>query len=159
MFEFLRRKQVLPPRIVPEEAIHQKPYILKPTAIDISEGIYFIVYQNEFSNDRWCFGTSLEIAVVADQNNTLLYPVKREIIPFDGTYGDQNRFYIPQLDQMKGLTTPLTHASAGLIAEIFLSKDPESAVEHPTLMFETNLERVLWDSYTKKVSQSLRYLQ
>ena len=159
MLRFWKKRQVAPPNPSPVEPTKPKSYILAPATIGIPEGIYFVVYQNEFTHGHWCFGTSHEIAVIGKENSTLIFPVDRKTLQIEGKYDLEQRYYIPRIQSMKGLPIPLSGITPALIAEMFLRKDPERYVDHPTLWYETNLEKVLWDNYRRKENQPERFVQ
>ena len=94
-----------------------------------------------------------EIAVIGKENSTLIFPVDRKTIQIEGKYDIENRYYVPRIQSMTGLPIPLSGITPELIAEMFLRKDPERYVDHPTLWYETNLEKVLWDNYRRTQNQ------
>ena len=159
MLRFWKKRQVVPPTPLSVEPAKPKPYVLTPATVGVPEGIYFVVYQNEFTDKHWCFGTSHEIAVIGKENSTLIFPVDRKTIQIEGKYDLEQRYYIPKIQSMKGLPIPLSGITPGLIAEMFLRKDPDLCVDRPTLWYETNLERVIWDSYIQKEVQPTQYIQ
>ncbi len=107
-----------------------------------------MVYQNEFTDEHWCFGTSTEIAIIGRENSTLIFPVDRTF-PMEGKWDIENRYYIPRTQNMEWWSIPLSDITPQLIAEAFLRKEPGWGVERPTLWYETNLEKVIWDNYRK----------
>ena len=154
MLPFWKKRKVAPSlNPLPAESTKPKPHILAPTALGVPEGIYFVVYQNEFTDEHWCFGTSHEIAVIGKENSTLIFPVDRKTIQIEGKYDLKHRYYVPRIQSMTGLPIPLSGITARLIAEMFIRKDSESCVDHPTLWYETNLEKVLWDNYRRTQNQ------
>ena len=154
MFEFLKRRRTPFPITIIPEAPKPKPYGLAPSTVGISEGVYLLVYENDNCNPGMYFGTSRELAIYGQELGcTVVVPVERD-------YGK----YIPQIHKTRVWNIPISEITPKSIAEILwreicleaerrsgplFATAPFDTNDRPTLWYETNLERVLWEGYVR----------
>ncbi|HLC71141.1 MAG TPA: hypothetical protein VJI32_03985 [Candidatus Nanoarchaeia archaeon] len=157
MFEFLKRIRTPSPITTIPEAPKPKPYGLAPSTIGISEGVYFLVYENDNCNPRMYFGTSKEFAIYGQELGCTV------VVPVERNYGK----YIPQIHKTRVWNTPLSKITPKSIAEILwgemcleverrtgplFTAAPLGNNDRPTLWCEASIEKVLWESYKKDMA-------
>lgn len=164
--QFLGRRESSPAvASPPPEPPTPKQYLLHPSIVGIPEGIYRLVYENEYCNSKSgvCLSTSLELAVYGqDLDYTLVVPLSRgSKKDKDGEWELQ---YIPNIQEATVWNCPISEITPGSIAEPFFEemhqrqkqldrrlfsyceRRPE---DRPTLWYETDLEKVVWQRYTE----------
>lgn len=150
---------------LPEEPPKPKQYLLDPSSAGISEGIYRLVYENEYCNSGSgiCLSTSLELAIYGqDLDYALVVPVERKAKK--DKEGEWELKYIPKIQEAKVWYCPISEITPGSIAEPFFEemhrkqrsldrrlflRSERRPEDRPTLWYETGLEQVVWHRYTE----------